>query len=77
MTSYITLSYLYSGTNVYKEYYIKDLPPHLQGNLLEDEPRGIEINYEKDYFITCTKCVINYYNYNQVLYHTLYLAFVF
>ncbi|AGC34963.1 hypothetical protein ACQ29_gp283 [Escherichia phage PBECO4] len=64
---------------MYKEFYIKELPKFLQGNLLEDEPRGIDCIYEADYFRTCTEQVLNEEanenNYQVQLYHTLYLAF--
>lgn len=61
---------------MHKEYYTKYFPMYLRTNLL-DKPRGINAQNDKVYFTMCTKCVINYYNYNQVLYHTLYLAFVY
>ena len=62
--------------NNHKEYYIEKLPMHLQ-HLVPTEPLRIEKDYEKDYFIKCTKSSIDIEDYNRVLYHTLYLAFVF
>ncbi|MCU6293954.1 hypothetical protein [Escherichia coli] len=60
---------------MHKEFYIKDLPKFLQGNLLEDEHRDINCIYEADYFRTCTEQLLNENNYQVQLYHTLYLAF--
>lgn len=63
---------------MHKEYYIKEMPKFLQGNLLEDEPRSIDCIYEADYFRSCTEQVLNEEdNYQVQLYHTLYLAFVY
>ena len=61
--------------NEHKEFYIKDLPKFLQGNLLDDEPRDINCIYEADYFRNCTEQLLNENNYQVQLYHTLYLAF--
>lgn len=61
---------------MYKEYYIKEMPKFLQGNLLDDEPRGIDCIYEADYFRLCTEQVLNEEdNYQVQLFHILYLAF--
>lgn len=59
---------------MYKEYYIEKLPMYLQ-HLLPTEPLGIEKNYEKDYFIQCTKSSIYIEDYNRVLYHILLLIY--
>ncbi|QDF14165.1 hypothetical protein vBEcoMphAPEC6_gp542c [Escherichia phage vB_EcoM_phAPEC6] len=59
---------------MYKEYYIEKLPMYLQ-HLVPTEPLGIEKNYEKDYFIQCTKSSIYIEDYNRVLYHILLLIY--
>lgn len=77
MTNCLTQSYLYSGTNMHKEYYTKDFPMYLKTNLL-DKPRSINAQNDKVYFTMCTKaCILDFDNYHRVLYHTLYLAFVY
>ena len=59
------------------KYYTKDLPDYLKGNLAE-EPRGIDDIYESFYFCTCTESCIKRKTHNhQVLYHVLYLAFIY
>lgn len=57
-----------------KEYYIDKLPMHLQ-YLVPTEPLGIEKDYEKDYFIKCTKSSIDIDDYHRVLYHILLLIY--
>lgn len=59
---------------MYKEYYIDKLPMHLQ-YLVPTEPLGIEKDYEKDYFVKCTKSSIYIEDYNRVLYHILLLIY--
>lgn len=59
---------------MYKEYYREHLPMYLQ-HLVPTEPLGIEKNYEKDYFIQCTKSSIYIEDYNRVLYHILLLIY--
>ncbi|WPK18532.1 hypothetical protein [Salmonella phage SD-2_S15] len=59
---------------MYKEYYIEKLPMYLQ-HLVPNVALGIEKNYEKDYFIQCTKSSIYIEDYNRVLYHILLLIY--
>lgn len=47
---------------------------HLQ-YLVPTEPLGIEKDYEKDYFVKCTKSSIDIDDYNRVLYHILLLIY--
>lgn len=64
--------------NEHKELYTKDFPKYLQSNLLEDKPQNLNAVNSKMYFIMCTDvCVKENATYNRVLYHTLYLAFVY
>lgn len=50
---------------------------YLSTNLL-DKPRGINAQNDKVYFTMCTKaCILDFDSYHRVLYHTLYLAFVY
>lgn len=64
--------------NEHKELYTKDFPPYLQHLLLGDKPRDLNTYDDKMYFTMSTKvCIKDYDNYHQVLYHTLYLAFVY
>lgn len=60
--------------NNHKEYYIEKLPMYLQ-YLVPTEPLRIEKDYEKDYFIKCTKSSIDIEDYNRVLYHILLLIY--
>lgn len=59
---------------MYKEYYKDKIPMHLQHHIPK-EPLGIEKDYEKDYFVKCTKSSIDIEDYNRVLYHILLLIY--
>lgn len=59
---------------MYKEYYKDKIPMYLQ-HLVPTKQLSIEKNYEKDYFIQCTKSSIYIEDYNRVLYHILLLIY--
>lgn len=62
--------------NEHKELYRKYFPQYLMDLL--DKPRDLNTVNNKSYFIMCTDvCVKENATYNRVLYHTLYLAFVY
>lgn len=61
--------------NQYKELYTKYFPQYLIEHL--EHTRNLNTKINKARFIMCTKSVIDTTNYNSVLYHILYLTFVY